>query len=102
MITIPRISGAGQIAVAAFGLLSMLGGWMIVFMGGFTTDATGSPVVVAGPAAAFMAALQLLGAWLALAAVLAQHLSRERWAYALALGLLAAPLPVYVAVLSFA
>jgi len=102
MMTIPRISGAAQIAVAAFGLLSLLGGWMIVFMDGFTTDATGSLVFVAGPAAAFMASLQLLGAWLALSAVLAQHLSRERWAYALALGLVAAPLLGYVALRSFA
>jgi len=66
---------AANLAVGAFGALSLLGGWMIVYGGEFQHTAgrtNPSITIVAGAPALFMAALQFLAAALALTALLRQ------------------------------
>jgi hypothetical protein len=98
-IIIPRLSRGACWAVAAFGVLSLVGGCLIVYGGGFHTDRGGAgpdASFVDGPAALVMAFLQLWGAWIAFAAVLAQTRFRD-WLYVLSLGLVLVPLMVLAA-----
>ena len=71
----PKPSLAGTFAVAAFGVLSLLGGWLVVWNGGFSHMPARQPeaaAFVGGLPALFMAFLQFLAAALALTWVLRQ------------------------------
>lgn len=60
---------AAQVSVLAFGLLSLLGGWLIVLYGGFTHTPgvhSATHIVVTGLPAVVMALLQYTAATLAL------------------------------------
>lgn len=100
MFTIPRLSGAACVAVAAFGLLSLLGGCIVVYFGGFHTQQGrhgGEVIFVSGLPGIVMAWLQLMGAWIALSAWFAQKLPPNR-AYLLAAAVVVlAPVLVLVA-----
>ena len=94
MLSIPRLSLSAQIAVGAFGLLSLIGACLIARYGGFTSEAAGA-FVSGGPALA-MAFIQAAGAWVSFSALLGQHGSKPM-AYLLSLFLVAAALTAVLA-----
>ncbi len=81
MVENQRLSPVAQLAVATFGVLSLVGACLIASYGGFTTDTGGRGneyTFVSGPEAIAMALIQLAGAWTAFSAVLAQYFSKRK------------------------
>ncbi len=73
-----RTSLPAFLAVGAFGALSLLGGWLVVYGGGFyaaTSKYASDATFVAGLPALFMALLQFLAAALAFTWALRRYLS---------------------------
>jgi len=73
-----RTSLPAFLAVCAFGALSLLGGWLIVYGGGFHTAESkysASTTFIAGMPAYFMAVLQFSAAALAFSWALRRYLS---------------------------
>ncbi len=73
-----RTSLPAFLAVCAFGALSLLGGWIVVYGGGFHTAQSkysASTTFIAGLPAYFMAMLQFAAAALAFAWALRRYLS---------------------------
>ena len=95
VLSIPPLSLLAQVAVGAFGLLSLVGACLIARFGGFSSE-SGTTFVSGGPALA-MALIQAAGAWVSFSALLGQYGSKRR-AYLLSLLLVtAAPLAVLAA-----
>lgn len=104
MITIPKMTGLATASVAVFGILSLVGAWIVVISAGFSTDsasALGDSVFVGGLAGAFMAVLQFLAAFLALVAVIAQFSWGSRRPCTLAALLVVLPLLGYLVAMQF-
>jgi hypothetical protein len=91
--TPPRPNLLGDLAVGAFALLSVIGGWLIIHVGGLSRTPKHLPThttIVEGAPAMFVAGLQFIAAAIAMA-----HLLRRWFALpvAIALGFLIACVP---------